>query len=123
MSNEVIIVSRAGTMSDAAQLMPSHGSHGLAVVDEMGQCLGVLSSSDFVFRSKQRNKAYDGAALPMQEHCAQREAKGDRIVAEMADAVGSYMSNSLQTVSPDTPPIEAAEFMHAPRRSPLARNG
>jgi predicted transcriptional regulator len=110
MSRNVITVEASKTMSQAATILTQHFISGAPVVGQQGQCVGIVSATDFVrciaatngnlFDVGQRDEKH-GGATGNRHSCA----------APAADMVASHMSALVETVSVDQPLTEAARTM------------
>jgi CBS domain-containing protein len=75
--------------------------------DELGQLVGVLSAADFLCRDSPRGG-----------DCEKHDLKQGSPDAAFTldppmDLVCRYMNSAIQTVSPQTPLLQAAKIMHA----------
>ena len=113
MQNSVIAVSADAELAQAAKLMHEHGVGCLAVVDEQGRCVGMLSASDVVSRfadvaASCRPMAGDNFTL------TQNGPYGSLLLDETPhDVVRCRMSRAVQSVAGETPVVEAARCMCA----------
>ena len=92
MCRNVVTVSGAATMEEAAESFLRHKVSGAPVVDERGHCAGVLSATDFVRREVQSPP--------------RRRGNGD-----LVEAVRTYMSPSVCSIDADATLIDAARGM------------
>jgi CBS-domain-containing membrane protein len=115
MQNSVVAVSADADLARAATLMHEHGAGCLAVVDEQGRCVGMLSASDIVSRFADvagscRPLAGDDFTL------TQSGPYGSLLLdATPQDIVRCRMSRAVQSVAGDMPVVEAAQCMCAAR--------
>jgi CBS-domain-containing membrane protein len=104
MSHDVSVISVAATMHQAAHVLDISHTTGAPVVDEDGRCIGILSAADFVtfeiYRTGDEPTSY--------ERLTNHPAKGEYVPW---NAVRRYMTTAVQTVSIDTPLLEASEIM------------
>lgn len=113
MQNSVVTVSADAELAQAATLMHEHGVGCLAVVDEQGRCVGMLSASDIVSRFADaagscRPLAGDDFTL------TQSGPYGSLLLDETPqDVVRCRMSHAVQSVAGEVPVIEAAQCMCA----------
>lgn len=111
--NIVVTVSADAELAQAATLMHEHCVGCLAVVDEQGRCVGILSASDIVSRfadiaRRHGPLAGDDFAL------TQSGPYGSLLLDETPqDVVRCRMSRAVQSVADDMPVIEAARCMCA----------
>lgn len=108
MRKEVIAVQAADTMNSAADLFDANEITGAPVVDKYGKCVGVLSSSDFVYREL--------TSLPGEEVGESREPRTDHHAvtfetSENSNRVEDFMSPLVQTVSEELSILSAARVM------------
>lgn len=106
MRKEVIAVHATDTMKSAADLFDENEITGAPVVDGDGKCVGILSSSDFVYReltSPRWEKIGDSRAIET----------ADPATCETPDSnrVEDFMSPLVQTVSEELPILSAARVM------------
>lgn len=106
MSREVVSVSGTKKMPEAADILMSHFISGAPVTDEHGQCVGMLSATDFV------------RCLADSKDSALNSGEGNGIsrdrelrASPAADQVVSHMSALAQTVRADQMLTEAARMM------------
>src|SRR5690349_13337252 len=57
MTRDVITVSPAAPIHEAARLMVEHGVSGLPVIDANGRLVGIISEGDLILRQRRRKKA------------------------------------------------------------------
>lgn len=112
MTSDVRTVSRNATMAEAAEVLVDHGVSGLPVVDEMGKCVGVLSSSDLVRRCWNKSRS-DAADSSVSDVVVSDDGTDGPLHVEIVpeDRVGRHMSNVVQTIAEDRSAIDAADFM------------
>jgi CBS domain-containing protein len=103
------MIPRAMSLRAAAHLLSEMQVSGAPVVDETGECIGVLSATDFM-----HSVGYGERCLrrPSFDSCCFHSAwqVGDEDKLPM-DEVGSYMTTDLVTASPGTPIAELAREM------------
>ncbi len=107
MTPHVVTLTANSTMSEAADLLCEHRITGAPVVDEHGECVGVLSGTDFI-------------------HCKAEELDGNnvghvlsathpyglyRIDEVRHDLVRRHMTPAVQTIGKDTSLLQAARCM------------
>ena len=114
MRKDVVHVSAHQSMSEVAEILVSHDVSGAPVVDEYGQCVGILSASDFVKRQR-RSGGNDQPTLEMQRHDLARTVTNHphEIVRPAEDLVCHHMSTAVQSISPHAQLIDAVVIMDA----------
>jgi CBS domain-containing protein len=110
MSRDVTMLPRAMSLRAAAHLMSEMQISGAPVVDETGECVGVLSATDFMHQAGHGER---GAARPLYSnpgcfHSAWQVMDVDDLPT---DEVGAYMTADPVTVSPGTPLAKLAREM------------
>jgi CBS-domain-containing membrane protein len=109
MSEAVVTVPRQMSLSVAARLLSQARVTGAPVVDERGQCIGVLSATDFLHR------AQEGQGFPSARSCTETcySAAWQMIRPESlpAETVANIMTRDPVTVSPGTGIGELARMM------------
>ena len=101
MTPDAISVCATDTMAQVSETLRKHRITGAPVVDAFGQCVGVVSVTDFTHPPK--------GSHPGQT--AEQQAAADEAVA--LDHVSAYMSSPAIYVSPRTPLLDAASMMTA----------
>ncbi len=113
MASHVFPVSASQSMDDAAEMFVQHDISSAPVIDEQGQCVGMLSASDFLRRnalSRQRDAAPEAAVDPSS---ADDECAGGSGPSAPRDCVLEYMSGGVQSVPQHSTLLHAAEIMDA----------
>lgn len=106
MSRNVVSVEASKNMAQAATILTQHFISGAPVIGAQGQCVGILSATDFVRCVAETNgsqsdvKNRNGAT-----------SKGHACPAPSTDAVASHMSALVQTVDGSQPLMQAARSM------------
>lgn len=101
MSRDVITISASQSMTDAARILFEGKIGGAPVVDEMGHCVGVLTSNDFVRLEKDRESICSlGSAGNVQEMIVDRGGSV-QIVSHPYGEISDMMSPAVQTIAPD----------------------
>ena len=106
MSRNVVSISSTKSMSEAADILMSHFISGAPITGQHGQCLGMLSATDFV----------RCLADPKDSASNTGQAKGsssdrDSFRSPAANQVASHMSALVQTVRADQMLTDAARMM------------
>lgn len=120
MTREVITTRPEASIHEAAELMVRHRISGLAVVDERGSVVGVLSEGDLILRHRERER------LPWWRAFFE---DGERLAREYQKAVGTtvgeVMTRGAICVSPDLPVQSAAVILDERRirRLPVVADG
>jgi len=105
MSREVAVIPASATMDQAARILADNSASGAPVVDEAGQCVGVLSATDFVTFEIDRSDE-----LPSHGRCSNMPPDRQYIPW---NSVRRFMATAVQTISSDSPLTRAAEIMCA----------
>ena len=110
MSTNVVSISASKSMTEAAGLLMQHFISGAPVTGPQGQCVGILSATDFV---RCIADARENAPIPKGAGQGQNGAAGRRhsCPAPATDLVASHMSALVLTVRADQPLTEAARLM------------
>jgi CBS-domain-containing membrane protein len=110
MSADVVMVPRAMCLQTAAHLLSESHVSGAPVVNEAGQCIGVLSTTDFMHwvGHGERCAARPDCSPSRSFHSAWQVVDVDALPM---DAVGSYMTANPVMVPPNTPIDELARMM------------
>jgi CBS domain-containing membrane protein len=110
MTREVTTVSRAMSLRAAAHLLSESQISGAPVVDETGECVGVLSATDFM-----HSVGYPGRSAKEPLHpdpgCFHSPWQLGGEESLPMDEAGNYMTAEAVTVPPSTPLIELARKM------------
>lgn len=114
MTRDVVNVSANETLDEAAVRLNSHGVSGAPVVDEMFQCVGVLSAADFL-RSRAQSAVATEAAHDGGQHTLARDSEDQPYHIEdvSANLVRQHMAPAVQTIREDSTLIQAARAMCA----------
>jgi CBS domain-containing protein len=95
MTRDVITVSPATPIHEAARLMVEHGVSGLPVIDANGRLVGIISEGDLILRQRRRKKARWWHSFV---------TNGKQIIRKYHRAdgrtVGDVMTRSVLTISP-----------------------
>lgn len=106
MSRNVVSVEASKNMAQAATILTQHFISGAPVIGAQGQCVGILSATDFVRCVAETN----GTQCDTE---SKNGTTGNRHTcpAPSTDAVASHMSALVQTVDANHPLIQAARSM------------
>ncbi|MCA9232818.1 MAG: CBS domain-containing protein [Planctomycetales bacterium] len=112
MSREPVTVSANATMAEAAKVLCGEQIGGAPVVDEMGHCVGVLSSRDFAARDQKDTSGLSHSGLCDDFAVISSDRSGPMHIERFPEgSVRRYMQSTVQTVSDQTPLIDAATIM------------
>lgn len=103
MNDRVMTVSESDAMQEAAKQIFDSGVTGAPVVNAMGECVGMLSASDFVGRDAGRHE------LQILTRSSAEEPYSIDVLNE--DLVSTHMSPVVQTISDDALIMAAARIM------------
>ena len=112
MTPKVESVSTNASMADAARIMSNSNVRGLPVVDELGRCVGIITTMDFMARESEESCPYH----PHDElHSLVADDRLSAVqIAEVPDArVQQYMSPAVQSISKSTFLLDAARCLCA----------
>lgn len=105
MTADPLTVELSDSMTAVSQLFAKHNLHAAPVNNELGQCVGIISTSDFVKRCESLSDA------DADEHRVFQDEEGIRVEPRSYDRVAECMSQGVQCVSRSTPLITAAKIM------------
>ncbi len=105
MTTDPITVNASASMSDVSHLFANTGLHSAPVVDDTGNCIGIITSSDFVKRNE-RYASCDG--LP---HVLSYREEGLQVEPQSYDYVSDCMTRGIQAITPTMSLIAAARIM------------
>ena len=110
MSRDVVMVPRGMSLRAAAHLLSETRVSGAPVVDDMGECVGVLSATDFMHwvGQERRDASRPVFSDPGCFHSAWQITDVEDLPTE---EVGSYMTSDPVTVPPGTSIAELARRM------------
>ncbi|MEM9352137.1 MAG: CBS domain-containing protein [Planctomycetota bacterium] len=112
MSREAVCVGLSQTMAEAADVLTENRVTGCPVVDELGKCIGVLTSSDFVHAKAEE---IDGSTR-VGDYVLSADDSGVFSVGRLGhDLVKTHMSSAVQSIASD------ADLLSAARRMSLSR--
>ena len=113
MSENPVRLSAGATMAEAAETLQRHGVSGAPVIDDQGECVGVLTAVDFI--SQKIAVAGQGAEGVDVENVLVQDKPGEPYHVETLshDVVQNYMSEDVQSISRSATIIEAARGMCA----------
>ena len=103
MHSEVLTLDESASMAAAAKQLSAMDVSGAPVVDAHGRCVGVLSATDFILKDadafRREVVVHDDPDAPYQI-----ETLNDQLV-------GAHMTPFVQTVSGETPILQAGRMM------------
>lgn len=105
MSHQPLTVEAGASMNEVSQLFSQKGLHSAPVVDQQGQCVGIITSSDFV----KRTEVYSGNQDVGQQ--VVHEEDGIFMEPKSCEFVSDCMTTGIQSIGPDMPLIAAARVM------------
>src|SRR5262249_55086265 len=110
MSRDVTMLPRAMSLRAAAHLLLEMQISGAPVVDESGECVGVLSATDFMHSvgHGERSGSRPSYSNPGCFHSAWQVGDEEALPT---DDVGNYMTGDPVTVPPSTSIVELARKM------------
>jgi predicted transcriptional regulator len=110
MSRNVVSIAATKSMANAAEILTQHFISGAPVIGHQGQCVGILSATDFVrcVANSQENRSTSNDQIEKRNGVA---ASRHACPAPATDLVASHMSALVQTVNIDQPLTEAARLM------------
>lgn len=112
MSREVVTIEIASTMAEAAKILDENGISGAPVVDEVGHCIGILSSRDFVRLEKDRESICSvGEYETVHEMVQDAHTGAFQMVSHPYGEVSGHMQKAVQTVQPNASLRRAIEIM------------
>ena len=100
MTSTTVYLEADETMESAAGKLAEHDITGAPVVDESGQCVGVLSTTDF---TRQQSHATGNVATSDTGSLSDPQSDGG--------CVRDHMTSPIQTVEADAPIVSAARLM------------
>lgn len=109
MRSEVVTLNSKDTMDHAASVLHSYGITGAPVVDDQGECVGVLSSSDFVSREILSASVPAAATLAFDSMYIKKTFSPPESIEH--NTVEAYMTRDVQTVKAGDPMLTAARLM------------
>jgi CBS domain-containing protein len=106
MATDVVSCHRNSQMPEVIRLLAQHGLHGVPVVDDQENLVGVLSELDIIHRAFPDYVYSDSALL-------KGLTRADVLKLRNLDTltVSSFMTKSVHTVSPEDDLIDAARTM------------
>ena len=115
MNSNVVHVNEDATMGKAAVILEQNDITGAPVVDATGRCVGVLSTSDFVYRETQLTRGTEQFELGIDRLAtAVKESTSmtDQLVqGNHENQVSQFMSPVVQTISPEATIMNAARLI------------
>jgi CBS domain-containing protein len=113
MNRDVVQLPSSMTMGKAAKTLAERQISGAPVVDEQGRCVGVLSTTNFVYREASRQAAEETPRAGEAHRLVTASGAPIHIETIPEEAIFTHMSPAVQTISPDAPLVEAARIMCA----------
>jgi CBS domain-containing membrane protein len=112
MSRQVVTVSANSSMAEAAKVLSQHEITSAPVVNELEQCVGILTTTDFARRIHSQD-ANDTLTTPAGEFTlARAESSGLFHIEHVEDhLVSEHMSCAPQTIGSEQILIDAARYM------------
>lgn len=108
MTRQVVSVSANMTLSEAADLFMEHQITGAPVLDEHGQCVGVLSGTDFVHSKAEE---LEGGEKLGSYLCSCHPSGLYSIDELREELVRQHMTPAVQTIDESAPLVTAARCM------------
>ena len=108
MTENVVTITANTTMSEAADTFLEYQITGAPVVDEKGQCVGVLSASDFV---SSKAEELEGRGSIGHYLCSKHPSGLFSIDQVRHDLVRQHMTPAVQTMDANAPLLTAARCM------------
>jgi CBS domain-containing protein len=107
MNKQVLAIGAHESLSTAAEKLIRHEITGLPVVNDSGQCEGVLSGTDFVRRVSREQADHTASATP----AGQKGAAMLSIHTDNPGEVRDIMTPRVHSISPDASLMDAAREM------------
>jgi CBS domain-containing protein len=111
MATEVLSVSANATMHEAAEAMLNAHESAAVVLDEMGVCVGVISSRDFLGYEHAQGEAQSYIHGGVEFEFVADETQAAHIEDRPVDHVKRHMSPALQTIAADASALTASRYM------------
>lgn len=111
MSTQILSVSANATMHDAAEAMLDAHESAAVVLDEMGVCVGVISSRDFLRYERAQDEAQNFIHGGVEFEVVADETDGAHIEDRPVDHVKRHMSPALQTIDANASALTASRYM------------
>ena len=115
MRNQVVEICSHHTLAEAASLLSQHHVTGAPVVDEMGRCVGVISSSDFMRKAAQESEREPDCGGSSDDFELHQETPGEPFSIDHLERqyVTTRMTTPVHAVTPETPLLDVARRMCA----------
>jgi CBS domain-containing membrane protein len=112
MSRHVVTVSANSTMAEAAKVLLQHEISSAPVINELEQCVGILTTTDFARRIRSQDPN-DTLSTPAGEFILTRAESSKPYHIEHVDdhLVSEHMSCALQTIDSEQLLIDAARYI------------
>lgn len=112
MSRHLVTIPIHATMADAAKAMCANNVRGLPVVNEMGHCVGVLTTTDFARQGQKFGGTGGCDALGDEFVLVRNDVLAPVHVDHIAaDRVETHMSTAVQSIDEHAPLVSAARYM------------
>lgn len=112
MTSEVVTVSANSTMAEAAAILSKNKISGAPVVNEFEQCVGIISTADFVGGSESTDESNTLPTPAGEFLLARSDRAGVFHIAHVAeDLVKQHMSSATQTIDAEQTLIDAARYL------------
>lgn len=112
MTQDVVTIAANSTMAEAAAVLSQHDISGAPVVNEMQQCVGILSSTNFVRRDQSQDSSNTLATPAGEFKLEHDEGAGPYHIEHFAeDLVHQHMCHAPQTIDARRSLIDAAKYM------------
>jgi CBS domain-containing protein len=122
MFTNVVSVTPAHTVQDAAELMLEHGISGLPVIDADARLVGIVSESDLMRHVEAGTEHHRSWWL---RSLMGRESLAREYVKENARRIADVMTKPVLTAAPETPVYNIAEMLerNGIKRLPIVKDG
>ncbi len=112
MNRDVVLISAAASMEEAARTLADHDITGAPVVNAAGQCIGVLSVTDLAMRETRMADLGETIAWGLDAMYSKKTA-GDVLPPDIApdEIVEDHMSPVVQTIDVSATILNAARVL------------
>ena len=111
MNSDVVTVEDRMTLAQAAELFERYDVTGAPVVNKTGQCVGVLSVSDFARHEKERANSAESFGFGIEQLVVKKTGSTLQLETCRDDYVADHMSPFVQTIHIDAPIMNAARVL------------